>query len=241
MVLPVHGLELLCPVWPAPARVIAGVTTRVGGASEAPYDAFNLALHVDDAENSVRANRQQLADFCQHELAKKTSFSQHWHWLEQTHGTAVRQFTETSGSNQKVIVADGGISCTPGQVCVVLTADCLPLLLCDNSGRCVGAVHVGWRGLVEGVIDNALIAMRNAVTGTLKETAPLDFRNIYAWLGPAIGPKYFIVGDDVRDRALHYFDDGKGSGINLRSSASEAFKAIQPASSQAKASASANT
>jgi YfiH family protein len=162
----------LAATWPAPSRVHAGVTTRTGGVSLPPYDSLNLALHVGDDPAAVAENRERLRRFlC---LPAEPI------WLNQVHGVQV--CTDVQAGAQ----ADACVSHQPGQVCVVMTADCLPVLLCDQAGTVVAAAHAGWRGLAAGVIVETLTRM-------LVEPA-----TIMAWLGPAIGPQAFEVGDDVR-------------------------------------------
>ena len=162
----------IVPDWPAPARVRALSTTRAGGVSVAPYDSLNLGTHVGDDAANVAANRAQVRRIVPSEPA----------WLNQVHGTVVAAAASVAG----VPDADGSVSRTPGAVCVVMTADCLPVLLCDRAGTVVGAAHAGWRGLHGGVIEATVAAM---------QVAPAD---VIAWLGPAIGPTAFEVGDEVR-------------------------------------------
>lgn len=162
----------IVPDWPAPARVRALSTTRAGGVSVAPYDSLNLGIHVGDDPASVADNRAQVRRIVPSEPA----------WLNQVHGTAVVDAASVAG----VPDADASVSRTPGAVCVVMTADCLPVLLCDRAGTVVGAAHAGWRGLHGGVIEATVAAM---------QVAPGD---VIAWLGPAIGPAAFEVGDEVR-------------------------------------------
>lgn len=162
----------IVPDWPAPARVRALSTTRAGGVSVAPYDSLNLGTHVGDDPANVAANRAQVRRIVPSEPA----------WLNQVHGTAVVDAASVAG----VPDADASVSRTPGAVCVVMTADCLPVLLCDRAGSVVGAAHAGWRGLHGGVIEATVAAM---------QVAPAD---VIAWLGPAIGPTAFEVGDEVR-------------------------------------------
>ncbi|MDR3214378.1 MAG: peptidoglycan editing factor PgeF [Azoarcus sp.] len=166
------------PAWPAPRAVRALVTTRRGGNSKAPYDSFNLGLHVGDDPAAVAANRALLrrhlpADPC---------------WLEQVHGVEVARAED--GGQGTAIRADAAVARTAGAVCVVMTADCLPVLFCDDGGTVVAAAHAGWRGLVAGVLEAALAAMA---------TPP---ERIMAWLGPAIGSTAFEVGAEVRDAFL---------------------------------------
>lgn len=160
------------PDWPAPARVHALSTTRSGGVGVAPYDSLNLGLHVGDDPAAVEANRARLRRILPAEPC----------WLNQVHGTAVVDVASVVG----VPDADGAVSRAGGAVCAVMTADCLPLLLCDRAGTVVGAAHAGWRGLLGGVIEATVAAMR---------VVPSE---ILVWLGPAIGPQAFEVGDEVR-------------------------------------------
>lgn len=162
----------IVPDWPAPAGVRVLSTTRAGGVSVAPYDSLNLGIHVGDDPANVAANRAQVRRIVPSEPA----------WLNQVHGTAVVDAASVAG----VPDADASVSRTPGAVCVVMTADCLPVLLCDRAGSVVGAAHAGWRGLHGGVIEATVAAM---------QVAPAD---VIAWLGPAIGPTAFEVGDEVR-------------------------------------------
>lgn len=162
----------IVPEWPAPARVRALSTTRLGGVSPAPWDSLNLGIHVEDDPARVAANRAILRARLPAEPA----------WLNQVHGTCVVDAATVTGTPD----ADAAVTRTPGAVCVVMTADCLPVLLCDRAGTVVGAAHAGWRGLHAGVIEATLAAM---------QVPPGE---VLAWLGPAIGPAAFEVGDDVR-------------------------------------------
>ncbi|MEX2517044.1 MAG: peptidoglycan editing factor PgeF [Gammaproteobacteria bacterium] len=160
--------------WPAPANIKAGCTLRNGGHSRAPYASFNLAMHVGDDPAAVTSNRQQL----QNQLDLPATPV----WLNQVHGNVIIR-ADAAGTASPVS-ADGSWSDTPGVVCAVLVADCLPLLLYRPDGCAVAAVHVGWRGLLAEVIESAVAALGSAST-------------LLAWLGPAIGPDAFEVGDDV--------------------------------------------
>ena len=164
----------IIPDWPAPPNVKALQTTRNGGVSSAPYDSLNLGDHVGDAPLVVARNRVLLASLLPSEPV----------WLKQVHGTTVID-TEVAGCGAPQ--ADACISRHRGAVCVVMTADCLPVLLCNEQGSVVAAVHAGWRGLCDGVIEQAVRAM-----DVLPQT-------LMAWLGPAIGPHAFEVGNEVRD------------------------------------------
>jgi YfiH family protein len=168
--------EWIVPEWPAPKQVRAVITSRQGGHSQAPFDSFNLADHVGDAAESVAANRALLRE--------ELGLSSEPIWLDQVHGCGV---IELSGQTPSGCRADAVTTTEFGQVCAVLTADCLPLLLCNRSGSRVAAVHAGWRGLQAGVIEAAV----NGFDDSGEE--------LLAWLGPAIGPDAFEVGPEVRD------------------------------------------
>ncbi len=166
-------IEIIQPQWPAPASVSACCTTRQGGVSESPFDSFNLALHVGDDEARVRQNRQALSD--QLQLPAEPG------WINQTHGIRAVVLEQDSGRD-----ADAAVTREPGQVAVVMTADCLPILICNRAGTEVAAVHAGWRGLQAGVIPAALAAMQTAGD------------QLMAWIGPGISQACFEVGDEVR-------------------------------------------
>lgn len=158
--------------WPAPAAVRAGTSCRQGGVSQPPYESLNPASHVGDDPAAVATNRARLelpADPC---------------WLQQVHGTRVAVLEENGLLGG--LEADAAYTRTPGVICAVLTADCLPVLLCNADGTEVAAVHAGWRGLSTGVIEAALDHF---------DSRP---EQILAWLGPAIGPEAYEVGEEVR-------------------------------------------
>lgn len=161
---------MIHPEWPAPARVRAFMTTRHGGVSEGAWASLNLGDHVGDDPRHVAANRARLA----------THLPALPHWLRQVHGVRVIAAGGTAAE------ADAAFTTCPGRVCAVLTADCLPVLLCDRAGSVVAAAHAGWRGLADGVLEATVAAMA---------VAPGE---IFAWLGAAIGPAAFEVGDEVR-------------------------------------------
>ncbi len=164
--------DWIIPDWPTPPNVRAVSTTRQGGVSLAPYHSFNLGSHVGDDPISVSANRTRLAASLQLPTMPV--------WLNQVHGARA---VNAAGAEREADVAYTG---QRGIVCGVLTADCLPLLLCDAQGARVAAVHSGWRGLAAGVIEAALDVMGEG-------------KNLLAWLGPAIGPNAFEVGNEVRE------------------------------------------
>lgn len=170
-------LELLRPDWPAPAKVHVLATTRNGGVSGGPWTSLNLGDHVGDDPAAVAKNR----------LLLRTHLPAEPVWLKQVHGTyCCDAQVLSSAGNSMPPEADAAFSRTPGVVCAVLTADCLPLLLCDAAGSVVAAAHAGWRGLAAGVIESTVAAM--GVPG----------ERLLAWLGPAIGPENFEVGGEVR-------------------------------------------
>jgi len=169
-------LEFIQPQWPAPANVKALQTTRVGGVSKGAYASLNLGAHVQDNPIAVAANRQLLSAYLPSEPV----------WVNQVHGVDVID-ASASGCLEN---ADGAYSRKPNVVCVTMTADCLPVLLCDQAGTVVAAAHAGWRGLCDGVIEATVAKMQVPVNEVL------------AWLGPAIGPKAFEVGDEVRSQFI---------------------------------------
>jgi len=173
----------IIPDWPAPANVKTLQTTRVGGISSAPYDSLNLGDHVGDTPMSVTRNRMLLSTLLPSEPV----------WLQQVHGTAVAN-ADMAGCLPQ---ADACIARHRDAVCVVMTADCLPVLLCDTQGSVAGAAHAGWKGLAAGVIE-----------ATVKEIEVVP-QNLMAWLGPAISQQAFEVGDEVR--ALFVDADPKAS------------------------------
>jgi YfiH family protein len=241
--LSMQPIELLCPVWPAPANVVAGITTRAGGISQAPYAGLNLGQHVGDDPLCVASNRAQLEAYCRSDLCSNDNTnpetpSQRWHWLNQTHSTHVATCATLPAADAgSPTEADAAISNEPHNVCVVLTADCLPILLCDRQGTRVGIIHAGWRGLVDGVVDNTITALC-AATQQQSSRRPNE---LFAWLGPAIGPRKFIVGDDVRQRAAAYFNK-TGTTFDLAPNALDtAFAAAPDDSPEAVNSTAANT
>lgn len=167
--------KLILPDWPMPATVKACSTTRHGGISKFPYDSLNLGTHVGDIATSVIANRQSLVE--------QAGLPQMPVWLEQVHGTRVLHLDGKAISD---VQADAVYSRVAGQVCAVMTADCLPVLFCSSAGDEVAAAHAGWRGLCAGVLEQTL-AQFNAGSSS-----------IIAWLGPAIGPQQFEVGEEVK-------------------------------------------
>ena len=159
------------PDWPAPRQVRALVTTRSGGVSRGPYASLNLGTRVGDDERAVAENRARLRALLPSEPR----------WLQQVHGTDVLQADAAAAES----TADAAFAATPGVVCAVQVADCLPVLFCDRAGIRVAAAHAGWRGLSAGVLEQTVSSLG----------VPPD--ELMAWLGPAIGPQKFEVGTDV--------------------------------------------
>lgn len=175
-----RGVPGFMPAWSLPAGVCAWQSTR--GVGALPYGGFNLGSHVGDAPEQVQANRHRL-------LAQLPASPI---WLNQVHGIRVLELPLTSAAtSSNPPEADAVMTQTPGIVCAVMTADCLPVLLSDKGGRVVGAAHAGWRGLAAGVLEALVGSMASRV-----QAAPDE---LLAWLGPAIGPDAFEVGDDVRE------------------------------------------
>ena len=162
--------EFIRPDWPAPRRIRALSTTRMGGVSTGPYAYFNLGAHVGDDPTSVAANRE--------DLQKQLGNAQP-RWLKQVHGVRV-----ASDRDSSLEPADASMTRQAGIACVVMTADCLPVIFCDRQGARVAAAHAGWRGLAAGVLE-----------ATLKSMETTD---VLAWMGPAIGPQAYEVGNEVR-------------------------------------------
>lgn len=165
-------MSTLKPEWELPPNVRALYSTRAGGVSQSPYDTFNLAEHVGDDPDRVKRNRDLLLS---QQLPSQPC------WLTQTHSTTV--VTLESDQNRQ---ADAAITRQIDKVAVVMTADCLPILLCNQAGTEVAAVHAGWRGLLDGVVQETISTMESSADQLL------------AWIGPAISQPKFEVGDEVR-------------------------------------------
>ena len=186
-------MEVIIPNWNVPGHVKAISSTRDGGISLPPYDGLNLGMHVGDDAQVVQTNRN-IFNRLNHLPANPV-------WLDQTHSTAVARLCAPT---DEVVDADGSITSEKEVVCCIMTADCLPILLTDIEGSQVAAVHAGWRGLANGIVENAVKQFDKPVV---------------AWLGPAIGANAFEVGEDVFDAffshdpiaemAFHCKGDGK--------------------------------
>lgn len=167
-------MDCIQATWPAPKNIKAVTTTRAGGVSAAPYAALNLGDHVGDAPENVRVNRARIREA--QRLPAEPS------WLRQVHGIDVVDAASTPIGTS----ADGSFTDEAGVVCAVLTADCLPIFLCDRRATVVGLLHAGWRGLAAGIVETGI--KRIGIPGPA----------LLAWFGPAIGPRAFEVGDEVR-------------------------------------------
>lgn len=183
------GLDLLLPDWQAPEGIVAAMSTRPGGVSEAPFDSLNLRPPglpgpAVDRPEEVRENQRRFADALRAAPV----------WLDQVHGADVVRLTRADVGRAAEARpffhrADASVTTVPGVACTVLVADCLPVLFCSDDGRAVGAAHAGWRGLAAGVVEHTLAAVCDAAG-----CAPAQ---VQAWLGACIGPDYFEVGADV--------------------------------------------
>ncbi|MEM7360757.1 MAG: peptidoglycan editing factor PgeF [Pseudomonadota bacterium] len=175
------SIELLKPEWPATRTVTAFTTTRVDGASEGDYASFNLGSHVGDLPVHVASNRER--------LVSESGLPASPHWLQQTHSTMVLNLDHsgnTPGDNPPN--ADGAVTSVPGKVCAVLTADCMPLFLCNRAGTQVGIVHAGWRGMADGIIEEGVYSFADPP------------EELLAWAGPTISGKHFEVGVEVKQQ-----------------------------------------
>lgn len=168
------GTRWLAPDWPVPRRVRVLSTLRAGGVSEGPYSSLNLAAHVGDVPAHVLENRRRLRE--------AAALPGEPLWLEQVHGCDV----VVQDGRMDAPRADAAVTTTPGRVCAVMTADCLPIVIADREGTRVGIAHAGWRGLAGGVVEATVAALH------------ADPAGLVAWLGPAIGQQAFEVGAEVR-------------------------------------------
>lgn len=171
-------MQIIKPEWPAAENIVAFSTTRLGGFSTRPYDSLNLGMHVKDSPEHVKKNRDLLRTTM--DLPREPA------WLQQTHSTIAVEVNEQFS----YCAADAGYSRDKNQIAVVMTADCLPLLVCNKLGTEVAAIHAGWRGLADGVIEATIAKLASK---------PED---LLVWLGPAIGPLAFEVGLDVYEKFL---------------------------------------
>lgn len=195
---PLTWQDCVRPDWQVSPRVRALITTRDGGVSEGPYGRWqdgvalpggmNLGLHTGDDPAHVAANRARLLA-----LAGQAGAA----WLEQVHGAQIvhaDEVIDAAPGAAAPVQADASVTARANAVCVVMVADCLPVLLCDAQGRAVGAAHAGWRGLAAGIVEQTAARVAALAGGAPNE--------LHAYLGPAIGPQAFEVGADVRDAFL---------------------------------------
>lgn len=161
--------------WPAPEGIVAGTTIRTGGTSTGTYESLNLGAHVGDDPAAVRENRRR--------FLQMTGLEQEPDWLTQVHGTRVHVVGEGEAGEADAVIGRG-------ETIAVLTADCLPILLCAKNGSELAAIHGGWRGVAAGIIDATVSKM---------QTPPDE---LLAWLGPAISQPAFEVGAEVREAFL---------------------------------------
>lgn len=184
--------DWILPDWPAPHRVRAFVTTRAGGVSTGDYGSLNLGVRSGDDPSRVAHNRRLVGE----------SLPSAPRWMAQVHGTGVADLDAPAAESP---AADAAVTREAGTVAVVLTADCMPLLLCDRSGSVVAVAHAGWRGMAAGVIERTVASMG------------VEARQVLAWMGPTIGPQAFEVGPEVRE-----------AFVAVDAAAGEAFRAHRP-------------
>jgi polyphenol oxidase len=180
------GLPWIPAKWNAPPGIKAGITTRVGGFSKAPFNAFNIANHVGDDKLDVRKNRNK--------LITDLNLENEPVWLNQIHENRI-----VNADGNINIVADGAITSTPGIPCVIMTADCVPLLICNQDGNKIGAIHVGWKGLVAGIVHNAV------------KKFDISPEHLMVWIGPHIKEDNYEVGPDVYQNCIDIDDNLKSA------------------------------
>ena len=195
----ISAIQQIEPTWLAPKQVHAFCTTREGGVSKPPFNSLNLGLNAGDDLEDVLQNRRVLRSRLPAEPV----------WLKQIHGTTVSTPASRNALLNGPFEADASVTNIPNEVLAILTADCMPVLFSSKNGDVVGAAHAGWRGLSSGVLENTIREMRHLSPDLLP-------KDIVVWMGPAIGPTAFEVGEDV----LQAFA-GQSQAI-----LSEAFKSI---------------
>ncbi len=170
-------MNWMIPNWPAPSSIKVASTFRSGGVSRSPFFSFNLGQHVGDDPRAVSENRIR--------LHRELELPNEPIWINQVHGSRVIR----AGPDLTDRIADASFTYNKNVVCAVMTADCLPILITDHLGSFVAVIHGGWRGLLAGVIQNTLDVIGDV--------------DLLVWLGPAIGPENFKVGEDVRTAFLN--------------------------------------
>lgn len=177
-IITIDTLSFIKPDWNAPSHIKAFTTTRLGGYSTPPFDAFNLGLNVSDDRHSTVKNREL--------LTQSLKLPEPPRWVSQTHSTIVQNISEMEATCE----ADATFTTENQHVCAILTADCLPIVLTNTDGSYVAAIHAGWRGLLNGILENTL------------HTYVMSKDNMLVWLAPAISQKAFEVGLEVKDAFL---------------------------------------
>ncbi len=172
-------LQLLKPDWSAPAHIQAFSSTRIGGYSQGAYSGLNLGLHVADDPVVVCKNRSLLSN--------ALSLPDRLCWLNQVHSTILIRVDQNTATDMS---ADAAWTSDKQQPCIVMTADCLPVLITDRLGTFVCAVHAGWRGLCDGIIEKSIESICRQLD--------VNSADLLVWLGPCIGKNAFAVGDEVR-------------------------------------------
>lgn len=195
----------IIPNWQIPPNIHAFTTTRIGGFSKAPYDSFNLSTYVGDDIIDVNKNRLK--------LIQDLNLPAEPVWEKQMHTTKVLHLDL---DNRNIIepAADASFTKLKQTVCVIQTADCLPILVCDSAGTIVAAIHAGWKGLLNGIIENTVNAMQT------------ENQNLIAWLGPAIGPNAFEVGIEVREQFVAKLPEAKNAFIPAKTNTNKFFANI---------------
>jgi len=176
----ISAIKKIEPSWEVPRLIKAFCSTRVGGVSKPPFDDFNLGLNAGDDPADVMQNRVFL----------RTHLPSEPMWLKQIHGVTVSTPASRQVIGRGPFEADASVTNIPDEVLAVLTADCMPVLFASKNGEVIGAAHAGWRGLSGGVLENTIQAMCDL-------SSSLSPQDISAWMGPAIGPTAFEVGEDV--------------------------------------------
>lgn len=176
----ITAISQIKPSWVVPRQIQAFCTTRQGGVSKPPFHSLNLGLNAGDDPQDVLQNRSIL----------RFNLPTEPIWLKQIHGVTVSTPSSRSASTGVPFEADAAVTKTPNEVLAILTADCMPVLFASRGGDVIGAAHAGWRGLSGGVLENTAQAMCDLSPGLMP-------KDILVWMGPAIGPSVFEVGEDV--------------------------------------------
>ena len=177
--------------WPAPKHVHAGTSLRTGGVSLSPFNKLNLGLHVGDEAKNVINNRNYLSQYLK--LPSEPV------WLDQIHSSNI-----ISLDNQAIDVsADGSFTTMQNKVCTIMTADCVPILFCNTSGTKVAAIHAGWKGICNGIIEKAIDEFPNQ-------------NNIFVWIGPCISSEHYEVGKDVYEQCLNHSTSLKNAFTHIK-------------------------